>query len=100
MQIYSTMSIVYFCSWKKNGDSKVSFFYMKMYAVSRSTIFIHTCIRPRRGTSHVTQSDLPSIIPSAALRFLGVDPQALDVGKTIDINRTLIATFISKYFGK
>lgn len=53
-----------------------------------------------RRTSHLTQSDLPSIVPAAAWRFLGVDSQLLDVGKVIDIHRTIIATFLSKYFGK
>ena len=53
-----------------------------------------------RRSSHLTQSDLPSMIPPAASRFLGMDAQSLDVGKIIDINRTLIITFLSEYFGK
>ncbi|CAB3990535.1 Platelet-activating factor acetylhydrolase [Paramuricea clavata] len=52
-----------------------------------------------KGTSHLTQSDLPSVVPPAAWRFLGVNSESLDVGKIIDINRTIIATFLSEYFG-
>ncbi|XP_028400942.1 platelet-activating factor acetylhydrolase-like [Dendronephthya gigantea] len=51
-----------------------------------------------RGTSHLTQSDLPSVVPPAAWRFLGVNSQSLDVGDIIDINRKIIATFLSQYF--
>ena len=52
-----------------------------------------------RGTSHLTQSDLPSVAPPVTLRCLGVDSRSMDVHKIIDINRTIIATFLSKYFG-
>ena len=51
-----------------------------------------------KGSSHLTQSDLPSVVPAAAWRLLGVNSQSLDIGKVIDINRTIIATFLSKYF--
>lgn len=47
----------------------------------------------------MTQCDLPLVVPSAAMRFLGVNSQ-LDIGSIININKTAIATFLSKYFGK
>ena len=47
----------------------------------------------------MTQCDLPLVVPAVAMKFVGMNSQ-LDAGAIIDINKTAIATFLSKYFGK
>ena len=39
------------------------------------------------------------VLPPAAIKFIGMDSHA-GVGEIIDINKTAIATFMSKYFGE